>query len=211
MKAKIIVIAVLLVLAAGLVLVSACSPAAPKVPTPTPTMSPLDVVKAHEEAFNLHDITSLMALLTEEVVLRRPQDGDSYKGKDSVQGFMESWFGLNGEVHFTECTNSADMVTCKLAAVEDCVRSFGMDAYHWDASFKIVGDKISEITWDHDNSDDSRQYVGTWNKALAWSKKSLPNEYTQIMQYMQQDNYGHSLEKGKLVSKICKEFAASIK
>ncbi len=177
MKAKLFFIAALLV--AGLGLVSACSPAAPKVPTPTPTLGPLDIVKAYEEAFNKHDIAATMALLTEEFTLRRPRDGDSYMGKDSVQEFIENWFGSNGEVHFTDCTNSADKVTCKLAAEEDCTRSFGMDAYHWDASFKIVGDKIGEMTWDHDNPDDYKQYVGTVNKALAWFEESHPDEYKQ--------------------------------
>jgi hypothetical protein len=204
-----IIVFILVILGAGLVLVSACSNS-PKVPTPTPTTSPLDLVKVFEDAFNQHDITGLMALLTEDVVLRRPYDGDSYRGKNFVQGFIEVFAGSNGEAHFTDCANSAELVTCKLAVVEDCTRSFGMDAYHWDASFKIVGDKISEIIWDND-TDDFIQYVESVDKAVAWFEESHPEEYKQWQQYMQLVNYGHSIEKGNLLSKICKEYAASIK
>jgi hypothetical protein len=208
-----IIVFILVILAAGLVLVSACSPATPKVPTPTPTMSPTDLVKAYEEAFNKHDNSATMALVTEDVVFKRPYDGDSYINKKIVQAWHGLLFGNNAEVHFTDCTNSADIVTCKLAYIEDCTRSYGMDAYHWDASFKIVGDKISKITWDHDNPDDYKQYVETSNKAFPWFQKSHPVEYGQFMQLVNKgmSDEGVTVERGNLQAKICKEYAASIK
>jgi len=54
-------------LAFGVILACACSPTTQA--QSTQTMSPVDVVKAYEDAFNRHDIPATLALFTEDVDL----------------------------------------------------------------------------------------------------------------------------------------------
>jgi hypothetical protein len=200
--------------AVGVILVTACSPAAltqvPPTPTqvlPTPTMGPVDVVKAYEDAFNRHDVQGTMAWLTEDVSFLVPSWGNmELKTRQDVQKLHEFYLAGPIEVHYTDCQTSANTVTCKTTYAEACSRAFGINVVPGVAVFTMLNDKIQTIKWDL-TSDESNQYSENFDKFFSWWEKTYPDEF----KWSQTDDNWLTKENGAILAKRCQEYGATIK
>ena len=200
-------ILVFAVLIAGSILPGACAPAAPATPTVVPTLGPLDLVKAFETAFNQHDLEAAMGLMTEGVIYRWGGWGTSW-GYDDTQTFLKNWFfGLNSEVHFTDCTPDAMQVTCKSVYVTNWGTAAGLsDGYHFDQSvFSFEDNKISKIEDGFDRTEESAQISNFSNAFWSWLYKNYPDEYEKYINDTIADG------AGELYTKRTQEFAATLK
>jgi ketosteroid isomerase-like protein len=63
----------------------------------------LDIVERFNEAFNQHDVSAIMALMTDDVVFENTSpspDGERYEGQAAVRGFWERLFADSPRAHF---------------------------------------------------------------------------------------------------------------
>ncbi len=76
-----------------------------------------DVIDRFNEAFNSHDVDSIMALMTDDVIFDNttPPDGERYEGQEAVRGFWERFFTGNPNAWFDteEAFISGDRCTAR--------------------------------------------------------------------------------------------------
>ena len=67
------------------------------------TAETLDTIERFNEAFNLHDVDAVMALMTGDVVFENtspPPDGERFEGQAAVRAFWEQFFASSPQAHF---------------------------------------------------------------------------------------------------------------
>jgi hypothetical protein len=182
-------------------LVSGCSTQAS--PSPTPTMGPVDAIRAFEDAVNRHDVQGAIARLTEDVSFSEEGNWE-FTSRQDVQTSFEFTFALPIEVHYTDCQPPADTVSCKMTYADTCTRAYGMNPIPGDASFTIVKDKIKKIVWKLDAAAEQKM---TDNSAKfgSWFEKTYPDEYKWS------DENWLTKENGILQNKRCQEYGATLK
>ena len=63
----------------------------------------LEAMNRFNEAFNRHDVDSLMSLMTDDCMFentRPPPDGERYVGQPRVRAFWEQFFARSPQAHF---------------------------------------------------------------------------------------------------------------
>jgi ketosteroid isomerase-like protein len=67
------------------------------------TAGTLATIQQFNEAFNRHDVTAIMALMTDDCVFENTSpapDGERYEGRTAVRGFWERLFASSPQAHF---------------------------------------------------------------------------------------------------------------
>jgi ketosteroid isomerase-like protein len=67
------------------------------------TDATLEVIARFNDAFNRHDVESVMALMTDDCVFENtfpPPDGSRYEGRVAVRAFWEEFFAGSGAASF---------------------------------------------------------------------------------------------------------------
>ena len=67
------------------------------------TEETLDVIERFNEAFNRHDVDTVMSLMTDDVLFDSTgpaPDGEQFKGQDEVRGFWERFFSSSPGAYF---------------------------------------------------------------------------------------------------------------
>jgi hypothetical protein len=200
-----VIFAIVLLIVVG-ILVNACSTATPLAPTLTPTMSPVDLVKAYDDAYNHHDIVAVMGLMTEDVSLELGQHYYAWTRKET-QAFLENYlFGLNSEVHHTDCSPSGDQVSCRAVFIDDWWLATGLTGYHFAiADFTLQENKIKKITYGNDQPSDLMTIINWSDKFEEWLLKNYPSEYDKLNSDLAASGEGQS------ISKRIKEYTATLK
>lgn len=196
----------ILVIAIGVILLSACGPAAATQPPPTPTLNALDLVHAFETAQNNHDISKVMALFTDDASLI-DIEGNVLTLQEKIQKYIEYNEGINQEIHFTNCQVSGISVKCNYTSTDDCTKAFGLNPLPGTYYFILSNNKIKIITenrfW---NSPEFIQAFEIYERFTAWFDKNYPDEWAAINV---SDESWTTRETGYLLIKRCLEFQES--
>ncbi len=194
-----------LVLALGIILASACGPAATIQPTPTPKLSPVGVVQAYEDAYNRRDVPAMMALFAEDAGFVVTNWGVDFHTLPEIQKYHEFYSSANSEIHYTDCQDSAATISCNQTLTEDCVRAFGVDPIPGKAVFTITDNKIQKLAWDPVPGGLDK-YDLAWVKFTEWFGQTYPEEWASLT-----SGEWLSMETGTTLSKRCSEFAEAQK
>jgi hypothetical protein len=218
------VVFAILVLMAGVILVSACNSATPVAPTPTlvpptataeaatptpkptPTMGPVDLVKAYEDAFNRHDLTAAMGMLADNIIFEWSHFYTAVTRKETQALLENYYFGLNSKVQHTNCKVDGDQVFCKAIYSDDEFgQAAGLKGYHFGyADFTIQENKIRKITYGGDQAEDAKILDEWVNKFWPW----LYTTYRSDSDLLLKDPIPPGA--GEILSRRAKEFAATL-
>ncbi len=201
-RIKSVVLAIVLWVALS-ILASACGPAAPPAPTATP--SPVDLVKAYEDAFNRHDMEGVMGLLSENIKFHMSSYYSS--NRDTMQSLLkEVYFGFNSEIRHIDCTTSEYSVTCKSVFNADWVKAAEVNEQHFGkAVFTFHENKIGGIEYGLENADERAKFDNFFISFFEWFEKKYPDEYEKYAN-------DHLLPGfGQTVNMRIQEYAASLK
>jgi hypothetical protein len=67
------------------------------------TAETIALINRFNQAFNDHDVDSIMAMMTDDVVFENTSpapDGERYEGQDAVRGFWEEFFASSPNAYF---------------------------------------------------------------------------------------------------------------
>ncbi len=202
------ILKIIIILLTAAVAFNACASSAPKSnPAPPATATaagPLDVIKYYEAAFNSHNIKAVMALWTENRSFYI-QSWDTWPGVgNDVQGMHEVYFGLNAEIHFTECQILPNWIACEQSHSHDGLQALGFSSMIGKATFTFENNKIKQYNWD-DTSDENSRFTEEWNKFTSWYSATYLAEFKAILRDF------NTFATGATIAKRVKEYAATRK
>jgi ketosteroid isomerase-like protein len=153
-----------------MMLVSGCS-----------TSSPESVVQGYREAFNSHNIDSLMRYYADDVVFEVAGLGMSLTGRESVRGVAEYDSVLNTIMSLSNMTVSGDSVFCELSETNDWLNAAGISqAYYSRAVFVVPGSEISYIEAELSDSSAAR-INGVLDSLISWADQYCPERLEEMM------------------------------
>lgn len=174
-------------------------------PTPAPTPDLISLVKAYEDAFNAHDLEATVAMFTETAVFQGDWIVAIFKG--DIQAQHDYSFGLNQEIRNSECTIGNDAVTCKAVIKDDCVTAAGFDGANLSSiDYIFENRKIHKVTATF-VSEELVAVNGFYMGMFGWGAMHRQEENRKLA-----DSNGSNLynrETGKIVAKLCQEYAAT--
>jgi ketosteroid isomerase-like protein len=77
-----------------------------------------ETIERFNEAFNRHDVDTVMALMTDDVIFENtspPPDGERFEGQTAVRAMWENFFASSPQAHFEaeEISASGDRCTVR--------------------------------------------------------------------------------------------------
>ena len=198
-----------------LLVAGGCAPAATPSPTPLPptpipptsTPDPVNLVKAYEEAFNQKDMEALVPLFTEDIIF---QGGDwitpLYEAEIRAQhGYV---FTRNQTLQNTDCVLAKDTVTCQAVIQDDCITAGGLDGLHFSKiEYELVDGKIHQVTSLMASEDAQNFWYFLFIPFRRWVDKNYHEDVSII--FSGPDRLYKNPEAGQILSKLCKEYAAT--
>ncbi len=194
---KLLMIGIVLSLIGG-----ACAP---------PTPSPLDQVKAFQDAYNKRDTEGVLALFADNAYWEFPYYGAT--DKKAVRNVLEFSFEANSHVELSDCKLENGVITCQARYTGDC---YPPEIGPQDLEFRFAEGKIlmlsaqaiSNIAW--------HQQRSVWStyqsRALNWASQNFPADFAKfntldLAKFEMTGDLGSSTlsarEFGQLYHRIC--------
>jgi len=145
--------------------------------------NPAGVARAYRDAYNSHNISRIMAHLTDDAVLQ--MDGERFSGKDQLQEMARFDSVLNIELTFTDLRVKGNTVTFKATERNDWLKLAGLQDHQYDpCSMTVQGDLIQEIQV-KSTPESMQQSQELFKKLAQWASK----DHGQVLDELSKSEY----------------------
>jgi len=165
--------------------------------------SPEEIVLAYRDAFNAHNVDSLLSFYSDDIVFNIPDLQMRMAGKEALRGVAEYDSVLNTHMELTDITVSNDTVFCSIRETNDWMNTAGLSSAFYPKSIFVVSE--SRIVYlEADMADSS---LHNWRSVLVsffpWAQATYPSALDSVMS---EGKFQFNAQSGAVYLELLKEW-----
>jgi ketosteroid isomerase-like protein len=140
---------------------------------------PTDIVKSYQEAYNNHDLESLLALYDEDVSFEIVGE-ISLQGKEQLRELTEFDFVLNVQLSCGPSETKGDTVMCEMTETNDWLKTAGLREARYSATYVVTNGLIQSVRSQRTPETDQaiRRIL---DPLMKWASESKPELVAEMM------------------------------
>lgn len=145
----------------------------------SPEPTPVDLVRAYQNAYNSHDLEKLLSLFAEDATFEVVGQF-VFKGKENVRRVAEHDFALNIHMSIRGPTIKGDTIFCGLTETNDWLKTAGIGEAHYTGWFVFEAGLIKLIRGQSTPETD-KAFSEVLNPLIEWASKERPEQLAEMM------------------------------
>jgi len=145
----------------------------------SPKPSPVDLVKAYQNAYNSHDLERLVSLFAEDATFEVVGQF-VFKGKEDIRRVAEHDFALNIHISIGGPSIKGDTIFCGLIETNDWLKTAGIVEARYTGWFVFEGGLIKLIEGKATPETDTA-FSQVLNPLMEWASQERPEQLAQMM------------------------------